>query len=53
MREENDTRKQFIEEPPQDLELNDEDAEKVAGGHYIDKASPNIAPIPPTPPKTP
>lgn len=53
MREENDTPKRFIEEPPQDLELNDEDAEKVAGGHSIDKASPIIASIPPTPPKAP
>jgi hypothetical protein len=32
MSDKKDTRKPFTEEPPEDLELKDEDAEKVAGG---------------------
>jgi hypothetical protein len=53
MRDEDETRKQVEEDANEDLDLNDEQADKIGGGHYIDKPSPNIANIPPTPPKAP
>lgn len=44
MTDKKDTRKQFKEEPPEDLELKDEDAEKVGGGDTPTPSTPRFDP---------